>query len=59
MKPNNKVWAAGIAGALTTIAVSLWNSFLPNHQLTPEVQGAVQTVITFAVAYAIPNSPAA
>jgi hypothetical protein len=43
--PNKKVAAAGIGGAIVTIAVALGLS------LTPEVAAAVATIVSFAWGY--------
>lgn len=43
--PNKKVAAAGIGGAIVTIAVALGLS------LSPEVAAAVATIVSFALGY--------
>jgi hypothetical protein len=43
--PNKKVAAAGIGGAIVTIAVAL------GLNLTPEVAAAVATIVSFALGY--------
>lgn len=54
----NKSTAALAAGALCTIIVWGWGSFVNGHPLTPEAQGALQTLITVAaVLFGPANKP--
>lgn len=58
MQAYNKVTAAVLVGALLTIAGVLFKAFAPNLYTqiwTNEFQGAVQTVVSAAFVWAIPN----
>ncbi len=48
MKRFNKATAAALAGALVTAAAALW-------PLGGELQGALQTVLTAALVWLVPN----
>ena len=53
--PNKKVVAAGIAGAITTILVFVFNTYISSEKpLTPEIAAALTTVMTFLMAYITP-----
>ena len=51
--PGRKVALAGIGGAITTILIFTFNTYiLPvDKPLTPEVAAAITTVVTFIVGY--------
>ncbi len=46
----NKATAAALAGALVTLVAAFW---APD----PEVQGALQTLLTAALVWLVPNRP--
>ncbi len=48
MKRFNKATAAALAGALVTVVAALW-------PLESELQGALQTVLTTALVWLVPN----
>jgi len=48
MKRYNKATAAALAGALVTAAAAFW-------PLESELQGALQTVLTTALVWLVPN----
>lgn len=48
MKRFNKATAAALAGALVTAAAAFW-------PLESELQGALQTVLTTALVWLVPN----
>lgn len=49
MKQYNKATAAALAGALVTLAAAVW-------PLGSELQGALQTVLTTALVWLVPNA---
>lgn len=49
MKRFNKATAAALAGTLVTLAAALW-------PLEGELQGALQTVLTAALVWLVPNA---
>jgi hypothetical protein len=51
--PTNKVTAGGIGGALASIIV--WGVSLAGVEVPPEVAAAVATVVSFALAYLVPE----
>ncbi len=56
--PVNKATAAVVAGAVCTILIWLWGSFVTGHPMTPEAQAALQTIITAVCVYFWPkNAP--
>jgi hypothetical protein len=52
--PARKVIGSALAGALTTIAVYILNTYILATPLPGEVAAAVATVIAFAVGYLLP-----
>lgn len=52
--PARKVIGSALAGALTTIAIYVLNTYILAIPLPGEVSAAVATVITFAVGYLLP-----
>ena len=52
MKPDRKVAAGGIAGALSIILV--WGVGYADIVVPPEVASAVTVIIGFAVSYLVP-----
>jgi hypothetical protein len=49
MKQFNKASAAALAGTLVTLAAAFW-------PLESELQGALQTVLTAALVWLVPNA---
>jgi hypothetical protein len=54
-KPNRKVVAGGLAGAVTSILVWLAPSLFPNMEIPPEIAASITTVVFAAVSYFVPN----
>lgn len=56
MRPDNKVVAGALAGALTVVIAwvlqAIWKISLP-----PEVAAAASTILTFAVQWTVPDRP--
>jgi fluoride ion exporter CrcB/FEX len=57
-QPTRKAIAAGVAGALATIAVFVLNTYVLPHDkpLTAEISVAITTVLSFAISYFVPPS---
>lgn len=55
MKPTNKVTAGVLAGALVTIAVSIYEHF-SGHTVDGQMSSSLQTVVAFAAGYFMPES---
>lgn len=55
MKPDRKVAAGGLAGALATVVV--WVIGLFGVDVPGDVGAAIATILMFAVAYIVPNQP--
>ena len=56
-RPNRKVGAGAIAGAITVILVWTLNTFVTvQTPIPPEIASAITTVITFIVSYFVPES---
>lgn len=50
--PTRKVYAGALAGAISTLLVYAFNSYVsPTRALPPEAAAAVTTVVTFVVSY--------
>ena len=54
--PYRKVGAGGIAGALTTLLV-LYLTSQTGLEIEPDVVAAITTLLTFFVAYMVPENP--
>lgn len=54
-KPNRKVVAGGLAGALTAVLVWLVPMFFPDFIVPPEIAAAITTINTALVSYFVPN----
>lgn len=52
--PTRKVVAGGLAGALTTLIVAVIEG-LGGIEVSPDVAAALTTVLSFIVAYAVPE----
>jgi hypothetical protein len=53
--PTNKVLAAGIAGAIVTVAIFVAQQFQPGFTMPAEVVAASTTIVSFACAYLVRN----
>lgn len=56
MLPTRKVAVGGLAGALTTIVISIAKDGF-GYIMSPDLAAAVTTLISFAVSYAVPDPP--
>lgn len=57
MKPDRKVTAGALAGALVVILVWLLQALKPGLTVSAEVALALNTVLVFVVQYFVPNAP--
>lgn len=55
MKPQRKVVAGGLAGSIVSLVV--WILHLNGIEVPAEQAVSILTIITFIVAYAVPNAP--
>jgi fluoride ion exporter CrcB/FEX len=58
--PTRKAIAAGVSGAIATIAVFVLNTYVlpPDKPLTAEISVALTTVLSFAISYFVPPAAA-
>jgi hypothetical protein len=57
-KPTQKVAAAGVAGAITTIIVFVINTYVvPDKPISAEIGAALTTVLSFMTSYFTPPAP--
>jgi putative flippase GtrA len=54
--PTRKVAAGGIAGAITTVIISICKDAI-GYEMSPDLAAAVTTLVSFAVSYFVPNPP--
>jgi hypothetical protein len=54
----SKVTMAALAGAVVTILAAVMHGIWPNYTMTPELNSAVQTVITAVAVYLAPANAA-
>lgn len=55
--PTRKVTSTVFSGALATILIGVLNTYVvPGHPISGEMAAAITTVITFAVAYFVPDA---
>lgn len=57
-RPTNRVVAAGLTGAITTIIVWILNIFVLPEPMPAEVVAALTTIIAVLVAYFVPPGAA-
>jgi hypothetical protein len=55
--PTRKMGAVGIAGALTTVIITISRDMF-NYEMTADLAAAVTAIITFAAGYFTANSTA-
>ncbi len=52
--PTRKVAAGGIAGAITTVIISVCKDAFA-YEMSPDLAAAITTLVSFAVSWCIPN----